>query len=311
MMANSMEDPSPWSSSAQKGWRVEVLNPPQDHERFIVSVIELTLPKSVEYECQVDTNCLNLRICLQGAGEIRSGDISQRILPNTINAVELKVGTSARCYYEAGKHQLVNIRFAYWYLASLFEKESEMRSSLSKTLTSKRIESERIFSLSEPVGHLPRNIARSLSSPPVTDAASSLWFRAKAAELLAHWAFTEPTGEEVPFFCSRQKRAVIERVEKAKEHLLNNYAEPMNLQALAKATSCSEHYLSRLFSKETGMTLSRYLRAVRIQKASELLETGKMNVTEAAFEVGYQSLSHFARAFREEKGINPSHFNQS
>tara|TARA_B100000530_G_scaffold141948_1_gene88858 strand:- start:148 stop:450 length:303 start_codon:yes stop_codon:yes gene_type:complete len=100
-------------------------------------------------------------------------------------------------------------------------------------------------------------------------------------------------------------------VEKAKEYLLNNYADPMNLTALAKATSCSEHYLSRLFSKETGMTLSRYLRAVRIQKASELLETGKMNVTEAAFEVGYQSLSHFARAFREEKGINPSHFNQS
>ncbi|MED5586908.1 MAG: AraC family transcriptional regulator [Verrucomicrobiota bacterium] len=305
-----MEDPVPWSSSAQKGWRVEVLNPSQDHERFIVSVIELTLDEALEYECRVDTNSLNLRICLQGAGEIRSGDISQRILPNTINAVELKVGTSAGCYYEAGKHLLVNIRFSYWYLASIFENESNMRSSLSKTLTSKCLESERIFSLSEPVGKLPRSIAQSLSAPPITDAASSLWFRAKATELLAHWAFTEPEGSEAPFFCSRQKRVAIERVEKAKEYLLNNYAEPMNLTALARATSCSEHYLSRLFSKETGMTLSRYLRAVRIQKASELLETGKMNVTEAAFEVGYQSLSHFARAFRQEKGINPSHFNQ-
>ncbi|MCP4846502.1 MAG: helix-turn-helix transcriptional regulator [Verrucomicrobiaceae bacterium] len=185
-----------------------------------------------------------------------------------------------------------------------------MRSSLSTTLTSKRIASERIFSLSEPVGKIPQSIARSLSVPPITDAASSLWFRAKATELLAHWAYIEPDTQEPPFFCSRQKRAVIERVEKAKEYLSLNYAEAMSLQELSKATNCSQHYISRLFSKETGMTLSRYLRAVRIKKAGELLETGKMNVTEAALEVGYQSLSHFARAFREEKGINPSHFNQ-
>ena len=304
-----MEDPGPWSS-AQRGWRVETLNPGKDHERFIVSVIELNLDEALDYQCSVDANCLNLRICLQGAGELSSGKISQRILPNTINALELKVDTPTRCYYEPGKHHMVNIRFSYWYLASLFEHASDMRSSLSRTITSKRIESERIFSLSEPVGKIPRSIAQSLSVPPVTDGASSLWFGAKATELLAHWAFADPQGEETPFFCSRQKRAVIERVQKAKEYLSSNYTQPMNLKTLSKVANCSEHYLSRLFSKETGMTLSRYLRVVRIDKASELLETGKMNVTEAAFEVGYQSLSHFARAFREEKGINPSHFNK-
>jgi AraC-like DNA-binding protein len=56
------------------------------------------------------------------------------------------------------------------------------------------------------------------------------------------------------------------------------------------------------------MTLKQKLRELRIDHAAKLLEAGDYNVTETALEVGYNSLSHFSKAFQEEKGCLPSEF---
>lgn len=53
------------------------------------------------------------------------------------------------------------------------------------------------------------------------------------------------------------------------------------------------------------MTIQQYARQVRMERAAELLRTGKCNVTEAALEVGYSSLSHFRSAFHETFGCCP------
>jgi AraC-like DNA-binding protein len=63
--------------------------------------------------------------------------------------------------------------------------------------------------------------------------------------------------------------------------------------------------LSRTFSAATGLTIPQYLRQLRLEKAAELLRSGKFNVTEAALEVGYSSLSHFSQAFHETFGCCP------
>jgi AraC-like DNA-binding protein len=54
-----------------------------------------------------------------------------------------------------------------------------------------------------------------------------------------------------------------------------------------------------------GMTIPQYLRQLRLERAAELLRSGKFNVTEAAVEVGYSSLSHFSQAFHEQYGCCP------
>ncbi len=81
--------------------------------------------------------------------------------------------------------------------------------------------------------------------------------------------------------------------------------QPLDLTAIAKEVGVAPHHLSRRVSTETGSTLQRHLRRMRIERACEALDSGKMNVTEVALEVGYQSLSHFAKAFREETGTSP------
>lgn len=99
-----------------------------------------------------------------------------------------------------------------------------------------------------------------------------------------------------------------ERVEKVNEWLRDHLDEPLDLKTLAQAIGCAPHYLSRLYSAQTGKTLSQQLRALRIEEAADLLDSGRYNVTEAAFEVGYNSLSHFAKAFAQERGMKPSAF---
>jgi AraC-like DNA-binding protein len=147
---------------------------------------------------------------------------------------------------------------------------------------------------------------QALRQPPVPVAARKLWYQAKTLELLSQVLF-EPTAPQ-EFFCQRQKRVARERIERATAILRTHLAEPPDIEALGAQVGCSPFYLSRLFSKETGMTIPQYVRQVRMERAAELLLQGRHNVTEAAMEVGYSSLSHFSKAFCTTIGCCPTLF---
>lgn len=151
------------------------------------------------------------------------------------------------------------------------------------------------------LGSRVRQITEEVVQQPVGGPLGALWLQAKAVELLTS-AITAPEEE---FFCTRQKWMARERVARVKEILASNLENPPRLPALGRAIGCSPFYLSRTFSDETGQTISAYLRDLRLDKAAELLRTGRYNVTEAAFEVGYSSLSHFSRAFTTRFGACP------
>ncbi|MFO1496908.1 MAG: AraC family transcriptional regulator [Verrucomicrobiota bacterium] len=146
------------------------------------------------------------------------------------------------------------------------------------------------------------DLVESLRHPPVFAPAQRVWFVSKALELAALLFFQPAQGE---LFCTRAKRLGRERVEKAQAILRQQMREPPGLEELGKLVGCSHFYLSRLFSQEAGMTFQQYLRSIRLERAAELLRTGRCNVTEAAFEVGYNSLSHFSAAFHDAFGCCP------
>ena len=80
---------------------------------------------------------------------------------------------------------------------------------------------------------------------------------------------------------------------------------PPGLEDLGRSVGCSPFHLSRTFSAATGLTIPQYVRQLRMERAAELLRSGRFNVTEAALEVGYSSLSHFSQAFHETFGCCP------
>lgn len=146
-------------------------------------------------------------------------------------------------------------------------------------------------------------------NPPVPQAAEKLWMTGRVQEILAQCLFIRPESEAL--FCDRQKHLARARVEKAILILRERLAEPPSLEQLGRLVGCSHYYLSRTFSKETGSTIQQYLRRLRVEKAAELLKSGRFNVTEAALEVGYNSMSHFSQAFCHEMGVCPALYQKS
>jgi AraC-like DNA-binding protein len=147
-------------------------------------------------------------------------------------------------------------------------------------------------------------LCRVLRKPTVPPDAHSLWYRAKVSELMSELLFL-PQKE---LFCERQKRISRERVADASRILREKYSSPPKLNDLAALVGCNAFYLSRIFSEEMGISIPQYLRQIRIERASQLLRSGEFNVTEAAFEVGYNSLSHFSKAFTEVTGCSPGSY---
>jgi AraC-like DNA-binding protein len=153
------------------------------------------------------------------------------------------------------------------------------------------------------LGSRLQQLLASLREAPVLATARSFWYRSKALEMAAELFFLAPGGEEL--FCQRQQRLAAERVEKVIVLLRRDLSEPPALEDIGRAVGCSPFHLSRTFSTATGMTIPQYLRQLRMERAAELLRSGKFNVTEAALEVGYSSLSHFSQAFHDTFGCCP------
>ena len=147
------------------------------------------------------------------------------------------------------------------------------------------------------------HLVASLRKAPVLAMAQSVWYQAKALELAAELFFIAHNDQEL--FCHRQQRLSVERVEKVMALLRERLANPPSLEEIGQAAGCSPFYLSRTFSAATGMTIPQYVRQLRMERAASLLRSGRFNVTEAAMEVGYSSLSHFSQAFHDTFGCCP------
>ena len=64
-------------------------------------------------------------------------------------------------------------------------------------------------------------------------------------------------------------------------------------------------YISTIFKKETGMTLTNFLIQIRIEKAKEMIRTTNMTINEIAYAVGYVDARYFSKLFIKTVGIKP------
>ncbi len=96
--------------------------------------------------------------------------------------------------------------------------------------------------------------------------------------------------------------------ERAIRFLYARYSEPLSLADIAKSAILSRFHFCRTFRDATGVTPGRFLSAIRIYQAKRLLLNTRMNVTEIAFAVGYNSLGSFSNHFTDSVGIAPGRF---
>ena len=89
-------------------------------------------------------------------------------------------------------------------------------------------------------------------------------------------------------------------------YLHHHYREPVTLRDVAEQAALSPNYFSECFRAATGETYQRYLQTLRLRFAKSLLAASPLPVTDVCYASGFQTLSHFERAFKREFGQSPT-----
>jgi AraC-like DNA-binding protein/ligand-binding sensor protein len=97
-------------------------------------------------------------------------------------------------------------------------------------------------------------------------------------------------------------------ITRAKDYIAAHQTEDLSLAQVARAVNTSTFYFCKMFKRVTGLNFTDYVSRVRIEKAKNLLLNRNLRVSEIAYEVGFQSLTHFNRVFKKILGLSPTQY---
>ncbi len=97
---------------------------------------------------------------------------------------------------------------------------------------------------------------------------------------------------------------------RVRDRMDREYAQPLDVESLARGVHISAGHLSRQFLLAYGESPYAYLMTRRVERAMTLLRRGDLSVTDVCFAVGYQSLGTFSTRFIELVGVSPSRYRE-
>lgn len=116
-------------------------------------------------------------------------------------------------------------------------------------------------------------------------------------------AFVHALSKVVPF-----EDDVTDITNAVKKYISHHISEEITRGDIAGALYLNEDYISRVFKKDTGMTISQYINQARIRRATELLTATELAVGDVAEAVGYSNFSYFSKIFRQYEGCSPREY---
>lgn len=158
--------------------------------------------------------------------------------------------------------------------------------------------------LSRPADQVIRSIASTIMGCPLEGMARDLYLIGKAFELAAL-----SIEQFLPKAAAPRRGALplseVERVQAAREILLERYRNPPSVAALAREVGLNVRKLNVGFRRAFGMTVHAFLQEHRLQVAYQQIADGELNISQVAYGVGYAP-AHFATIFRRRFGLSPS-----
>ncbi|MEM9077546.1 MAG: AraC family transcriptional regulator [Bacteroidota bacterium] len=135
--------------------------------------------------------------------------------------------------------------------------------------------------------------------------AKMMFFRSQITALLSHFFWQLSTLND-----GNIRKTEREKLYEAKEILSNNLDTPPSLNELSKIIGLNTFKLKKDFKELFGVPVFKYLQNERMNKAHHLIRSNEATVQEAAWHVGYDSLSSFSNAFTKKFGFRPSEIRQ-
>lgn len=170
---------------------------------------------------------------------------------------------------------------------------------------------DRVYSHAGPLSCTMHQVVHNLLDCPYSGIMQSLYLETKVMELIVLKLAQTTCEDDRDTGSSKLDRHEIDRLWYAKEILCRNLENPPTLSQLAHAVGTNHCQLNIGFRKLYGTTVFDYLRQKRLIEARRLIQTEGVNVTEAAFSVGYNSISSFSKAFSKHFGRPPITFRRN
>lgn len=149
-------------------------------------------------------------------------------------------------------------------------------------------------------------VLNQLFTTTLSESAEKLYYHGKALELLGlYFSSKKPDTESCPFLNDEE---TVRKIKHAKEFLLKNLESPPSLKEIAKAAALNEYQLKVGFKEIYGNTVFGYLNDHKLDHSRLLLDTGKFQVSEVAYQIGYTNPSHFIAAFKKKFGVTPKKY---
>ena len=145
---------------------------------------------------------------------------------------------------------------------------------------------------------------------PYQGVAQQLYLESKALELLA-LQFTQLEADLLPPKQSPLSTSDLERVQYAKDILIQQFDTPLSLKELTYQVGLSDRKLKQGFRHLFGTTVLGYLYDYRMEQAQQLLHCSYMTIAEVALKVGYRNPEAFSTAFRRKFSISPKAYQLS
>lgn len=118
-------------------------------------------------------------------------------------------------------------------------------------------------------------------------------------------------SQEVPVIADSLKQFHLRTVENARTYIFENFSRNISLQQLAQHCLVSPFHFSRIFKAIMNISPHQYLTEVRLNHAKVLLTTSDQSITDIAYACGFNSVEHFATAYRYRYRASPSKFRTS
>ena len=149
-----------------------------------------------------------------------------------------------------------------------------------------------------------QNIVDSIVNCTFEGQARALFLEAKALELTALYLVTDKQSPQNYVFCKSEYDQ--ERLFFAKTYLIQHYDMPPTIAELARIAGINEFKLKNGFKELFGDTIHNFVNNYKMDIALQSLTEGDKKASQLAFDLGFSSVQHFSKAFRQKFGYPPS-----
>lgn len=276
---------------------------------FAIFLLDLMVNQDTEIMTEVNESRVGFSMILEGScvrsAKDNRGHFVEKLAHAGLNVATTYHSEKWSLRLKGGQsHKLVKLRLARQHAEKLLAGwEEDLSGSLEQMLFSSELENA-VFKKS--LSFTLQNIGKQVVNCSLQGPIRRLFMEGKALEILAY-ELDEFSGHH-----NAETRPVstteIGRLYEARKIVEEEFADPPSLFDLACRVGLNDFKLKRGFREVFGTTVFEYVRKLRMEKARELLEEGRLSVTEVALTTGYSHFGHFSAAFKKSFGILPSRY---